>query len=448
MRIASSQVEMSSDHEFSQMGMKSKKAGSGTRSFTGALSRSYSLMQEYEKSSNYNKNGEFVGEKKVEDVEADNTSSTGNNSFSNNVINSLFEKLKNSGVFDVPGFSSYGEEAGMTSLSSYFGTNGPSKQIITYQESESMSFTAEGMAVTEDGRQIDFGISISMTRSFMQYMNVQMPAMGNALMDPLVINIGRDSARVSDQKFKFDLDADGIEDSISMPTRGSAFLALDLNGDGVINDGSELFGTKSGDGFGDLRAYDSDGNGWIDENDEIFDKLRVWYKDEHGRDVLADLKQADVGAIFLGEQEGEFSLGNGFNNSQGVIRSSGIFLKESGGVGTIQHVDLAVGEENEEPVVSEETALIEEDDTGVVQSTAGVLTLDLDSDNTPSVDKASRERANKKAELEAKRAERAEKRKLMNDRFEKHRQERKKLQQELMEKSIERREMYMEVMGL
>ena len=41
--------------------------------------------------------------------------------------------------------------------------------------------------------------------------------------------------------------------------------ALDINEDGKINDGKELFGTASGNGFGDLAAYDQDNNGWIDE---------------------------------------------------------------------------------------------------------------------------------------------------------------------------------------
>ena len=77
----------------------------------------------------------------------------------------------------------------------------------------------------------------------------------------------------------FDIDADGEEESISYLQGGSGYLALDKNGDGVINDGSELFGTKSGDGFADLAEYDADGNGWIDENDPIFDKLLIWAKD-------------------------------------------------------------------------------------------------------------------------------------------------------------------------
>lgn len=42
-------------------------------------------------------------------------------------------------------------------------------------------------------------------------------------------------------------------------------LSLDQNGNGEIDNGTELFGTKSGDGFADLARYDLDYNGWIDE---------------------------------------------------------------------------------------------------------------------------------------------------------------------------------------
>ncbi|MFQ8776527.1 MAG: hypothetical protein ACLR78_02345 [Roseburia sp.] len=76
------------------------------------------------------------------------------------------------------------------------------------------------------------------------------------LCDPLVINLDSNIANVSDQKFYFDIDADGSDDSISMLNSGSGYLALDRNGDGIINDGSELFGTQSGNGFADLAAYD------------------------------------------------------------------------------------------------------------------------------------------------------------------------------------------------
>lgn len=109
--------------------------------------------------------------------------------------------------------------------------------------------------------------------------------------DPLMINLDANIGSVSDQKFFFDLDSDGKEEQISFAGKGSGFLALDKNGDGKINDGSELFGTSSGDGFKDLAEYDEDKNGWIDENDSIFSKLKVWTKDEEScgsRDLKGD----------------------------------------------------------------------------------------------------------------------------------------------------------------
>lgn len=213
-------------------------------------------------------------------------------------------------------------------------------------ESEYTSFSAQGLAKTEDGREISFNVDFEMSREFMQYTQVDemIPHQEThqILCDPLVINVGRGTTAVSDQKFTFDLDADGNDDSISLLKDGSGFLALDKDENGKIDDGSELFGTKSGDGFRDLAAYDGDGNGWIDENDDVFSKLKIWFKDEDGTDRLMDLKSADVGAIYLGNASTEFSLKNDAQATNGVIRSSGIFLRESSGAGTVQHLDLAL----------------------------------------------------------------------------------------------------------
>ena len=213
-------------------------------------------------------------------------------------------------------------------------------------ESEYTSFSAAGIAKTEDGRELSFNVDFEMSRSFMEYTKTESlysPKPQRNVCDPLVINVDANVASVSDQKFTFDLDADGKSDNISMLGEGSGFLALDKNEDGKINDGKELFGTKSGNGFKDLAEYDEDGNGWIDENDAVFDKLKIWFKHEDGTDRLIDLKSADVGAIHLGNASTEYSLKNAdTHNLNGIVRSTGIFLKESQGAGTIQHVDLAL----------------------------------------------------------------------------------------------------------
>ena len=182
-------------------------------------------------------------------------------------------------------------------------------------ETEGTTFASTGIVKTADGRNIDFNVEVSMSRAFMQEFNM-LEVQEYIKTDPLMINLDTNIGSVSDQKFYFDLDSDGEKEQISFAGKGSGFLALDKNGDGVINDGSELFGTKSGDGFKDLAAYDEDGNGWIDENDSIFSRLKVWTKDENGNDYLMNLKTADVGAIYLSNADTQFSLKNDENKAK------------------------------------------------------------------------------------------------------------------------------------
>ncbi len=211
---------------------------------------------------------------------------------------------------------------------------------VTHIQTEETTFSGTGTALTEDGRAIDFGVTFSMSKRLTQYAGMSI-ASAVSMIDPLVINVSSDITSISDQSFFFDLDCDGKEEKISNLGSGSGFLALDLNGDGKIGDGSELFGTKSGNGFKDLSTYDKDGNGWIDENDEIYEKLQIWLRNEDGTDRLLSLKEADVGAIYLGNAKTSMSHHNSQFLMAAMTRSSGIFLRESGGVGTVQQVDLA-----------------------------------------------------------------------------------------------------------
>ena len=233
------------------------------------------------------------------------------------------------------------------SISIGTGGSGTTWQRVTatsgfVSESESTTFASSGMVKTQDGRSIDFNIEVSMSRAFTSQINT-LTTQNYIKTDPLVINLDTDIGSVTDQKFLFDLDSDGDEEEISFAGKGSGFLALDKNGDGCIGDGSELFGTKSGDGFKDLAAFDEDGNGWIDENDSIYSKLKVWTKDEDGNDYLINLKDADVGAIYLDNAHTQFSLKDGNNRLNGEIKKTGIYLHEStGAAGTLNHVDLAV----------------------------------------------------------------------------------------------------------
>ena len=125
-----------------------------------------------------------------------------------------------------------------------------------------------------------------MTRVYVEQTDISL-RLGDAVKqkkDPLVINFNGSAAQLTSTKFSFDIDTDGTTENISFAAPGSGFLALDKNHDGKINDGSELFGPASGNGFKELAAYDQDGNQWIDENDAVFSRLKVWSKDGEGKD--------------------------------------------------------------------------------------------------------------------------------------------------------------------
>ena len=213
-------------------------------------------------------------------------------------------------------------------------------QESAYYESETTNFSTQGTVRTSDGREITFQVNVGMSREFQQQYQEELKMSQLQLTDPLVINLDGDVADVSDQTFFFDLDGDGVLDKVNQLGSGSGFLALDKNGDGTINDGTELFGTASGNGFKDLARYDDDGDGWIDEDDAVWSKLRIWCKDENGKDVLYSLAESGVGAICLQNVGTEFTQQAQDGSVKGVVRNTGVFLYENGTAGTVQHVDL------------------------------------------------------------------------------------------------------------
>ena len=245
--------------------------------------------------------------------------------------NSLSDALSSSEAYSSPKSSLNYQVAHISLDSEYY-----------YEESESTSFSAAGTVKCADGSEISFGINIEMSRSFSEYYSEKYDILDVSLTDPLVINFDGNISELSDQTFYFDIDSDGVEDEISRLLEGSGFLALDLDENGKIDNGSELFGTSSGDGFKDLSIYDTDNDGWIDEDDEIFDKLKIMTVDENGEMTLYSLKDKNIGAIGLTHIDTTFSLKSLEDNSTaGVIRSTGVFLTEDGNVGNVQQVDFA-----------------------------------------------------------------------------------------------------------
>ena len=216
-----------------------------------------------------------------------------------------------------------------------------------HSEAEALTFDTTATIKT-DNREIELNLSVSLSRSFVEQTKIvheRVEEKFSVLMDPLVVELKGSFPSLNSKTFSFDIDSDGAEDQISMLGNTSAFLALDKNSNGIIDNGNELFGAKSGNGFQELRMYDEDKNGWIDENDSIFNKLRVWYKTEN-RDELIAIGEVGIGAIYLGDIVTPFEVKNSSNELLGVMRKSSFFLFENGKGGMISQIDLAVLREN------------------------------------------------------------------------------------------------------
>jgi hypothetical protein len=139
---------------------------------------------------------------------------------------------------------------------------------------------------------------------------------------PIIVDTRRDGYRLTsvDRGVRFDLNADGTPELVAWTRADSddAFLAMDRNGNGLIDDGSELFGnytpayarddgTTTPNGFEALAYLESPsygrsvGDGQIDARDAAFFRLLLWRDLNHNgiseRDELQPLSATGIVAI-------------------------------------------------------------------------------------------------------------------------------------------------------
>ena len=210
---------------------------------------------------------------------------------------------------------------------------------------EKISLATSGHVSTADGRDIDFSLNLSLERESFSLDTQFGRTRAGMFIDPLVLSFDNSLNMLDDAVFSFDLDCDGIAENIAGLRGCSGFLGLDINGDSIFNDGGELFGPRTGYAFDELRAYDEDGNNWLDENDPVFARLGLWMGAGGSEGRMLSLREAGVGALALASTENQFSLKNSDGRIVGRIDRSGIFLMEDGAVRSLQEIDLQDVEE-------------------------------------------------------------------------------------------------------
>jgi hypothetical protein len=117
---------------------------------------------------------------------------------------------------------------------------------------------------------------------------------------PLVFSTSRDlSLRPASARFEFE---PGHPVYSAWPDAQTAWLVRDLDGDGQISSGRELFGSFTAghpaNGFEALAALDADGDGFITERDPSFAQLRFWF-DRNGDRRAQPEELEGLGALTL-----------------------------------------------------------------------------------------------------------------------------------------------------
>ncbi len=163
--------------------------------------------------------------------------------------------------------------------------------------------------------------------------------------DPLVVDVNKNG--------KFDITEvqKGVNFSFtgtrsqatSWVTEGDGFLFVDNNANGIVDNGSELFGTDTefDGGFAHLAKHDTDKNGIVDFKDQVFSKLGVWVDmNQDGvstKNEIMDLATVGIMTIDVGAQNYEKNV-----NGSLIKKVSYVTLKEANRV-LIGDVNLRTG---------------------------------------------------------------------------------------------------------
>jgi hypothetical protein len=156
--------------------------------------------------------------------------------------------------------------------------------------------------------------------------------------DPIVLDLNGDGVTLVDRSAgaRFDITGDGKANATSWMGADDGLLAMDVNGDGVINGMSEVFSDAFGDGYANsmraLTSLDSNADGVIDSGDDRYDDILVW-KDADTDGVSASSEL--IGLSGHGISAIDLDVESTAENTAGShIDARGTFVYDDGTTGT------------------------------------------------------------------------------------------------------------------
>ena len=168
---------------------------------------------------------------------------------------------------------------------------------------------------------------------------------------PLVVDLDGDGIETlgSGVGIYFDHDNNGFSEDTGWVGKDDGLLVRDINGNGQIDNGTELFGNntllsngeKAKNGFEALKELDSNNDNVFDQNDAAWNEVKVW-KDGNSNGVVDDgelltMEQAGITGVDLNYVDHNYR-GDHSDEHGNTCKQEGTFTKTDGSTGQISDI--------------------------------------------------------------------------------------------------------------
>lgn len=200
------------------------------------------------------------------------------------------------------------------------------QQSTSYFEAQSITFNAEGSISTQDGQNVKFSVSLSMSRLFYNQANINAASGDAGTKDPLQVSFDGMAAELTTTSFNFSIDNKGSVDQVATnPKLAPAVTAAPVSGQiagdnttaGLQNSGTQNT-TQQDDPFGSL----------VNAVTSFFNALQIWQHHADGSQQLLALGDQSIGAIFLGHVTKPLAADPKIDTLPGVFSKGSIVVPE------------------------------------------------------------------------------------------------------------------------
>ena len=227
----------------------------------------------------------------------------------------------------------------------------PKLQVVAQafdRKAKNYRLSAKDGVISLSGKGIDKSSADSRAGGLGGLSRLNFRDLSNGLLRAVVLDLNGDGVTLiapNRTGIDFDIDGDGIADRTGWAGPRDGFLVIDRNGNGLIDDSSELSllaeDPASASSLGALAKLDSNGDRVIDAKDARFGELRVWV-DASGDGVTdqGELKTlAELGIVSIGLDE--HFKNRSHKTGRNVLAGTAVFTRANGMTGTVGDVALA-----------------------------------------------------------------------------------------------------------